>query len=222
MALIVGIDPGTGRSSDSGFAIIDPERRVIHYTARFGSKAKMPHMLYQELCVLLKRHIQVATDMHDPNTIFACETFVMRGKGGETLQRLIGAYMSHVPVGHHFYEVFNTTVKRLVSGHGAGDKDDVAIGIAAWLKGAATPDQDSLDKVEELRHLKAFDELDAIAIAIACHEQLKAEALLVSWKSETKTKVDMGGARRRRHGRATGLVNNNVKSTIPRRHSRLK
>jgi Holliday junction resolvasome RuvABC endonuclease subunit len=88
------------------------------------------------------------------------ESFVMRGKGGETLARLTGALISTVPDKAQFKEVQNTSVKKIIGGSGSDDKKVVA---NALLK--LYPNQ--VDLIQNLIDAEDYDALDALAIVTA-------------------------------------------------------
>lgn len=95
--------------------------------------------------------------------LFATEFFVMRGKGGQSLQRLIGAYYAVLPNGFDVIEVQNTAVKMCIGGSGKDDKRAVAEGVYSWFKGK---NKESARMVWNAINEEKWDQLDACAIAI--------------------------------------------------------
>jgi Holliday junction resolvasome RuvABC endonuclease subunit len=159
--IIVGVDPGTGKQSGAGFAVIDVESNELLSAKSIwcstGSKAETWRRI-QDIS------LQVGEELKSLNASrLFIESFVMRGKGGETLARFVGAVMPVMPLTMDFKEVSNTRVKMLVSGRGDDDKQAVAEAVHDYF--AHSPS--SLDLIEELIIEEDFDALDAIAIGIA-------------------------------------------------------
>ena len=96
----------------------------------------------------------------------------MRGKGGETLQRMIGAYMSQFPYDCPSIHVQNTTVKKVVGGSGKAEKDQVAAGVAAWFSSNSA----SASLIKELTLKHEYEILDSLAIGITGYLKWKNEA----------------------------------------------
>lgn len=164
--IVAGIDPGTGSSSPLGLVVFDAETREI-----FGAydiwpaetpKERRAMPLYRKIRVITKAVTEVLTSNPQPSTVYI-ESFVMRGKGGETLQRAIGGIMGCITETQKLREVANTRVKMIVGGAGSADKEAVAKGVAAYF----SPSDESSIIIQDLIDLKAWDLLDAFAIAIA-------------------------------------------------------
>ncbi len=150
--LVVGLDPGTGKSSPTGFACFDPDSREIVHTEEVTSKAPEYKDRYREIASRVRELLECIDPELD--VLVACESFVMRGKGGEILARLTGALMAAVPAHHRFTFVANTTVKKAIAGHGHAEKSEVAEGVKVFFK---------------LKELKVGDISDALAIGITGH-----------------------------------------------------
>lgn len=164
--VVIGIDPGTGVSSPLGFAVFDIASRdilaidEIYPGESYKQRRLMP--LYKKIRSI-NNQIEPFVLMYPGLKAVYIESFVMRGKGGETLQRLVGGIMAIVPDGIPFREVANTRVKMIVGGKGSADKEQVAKGVLAFF----SPNPESKKIIEKAIEVKAFDALDAFAIAIA-------------------------------------------------------
>lgn len=169
---IIGIDPGTGKSSPTGFCIIDPEIKQIYYafTMAPAPTSKILHHRLVDLTKILSTWLtQVQEEIlgEQEKALVCIENFVMRGKGGETLQRLIGAYVSATPMSFELREVHNISMKKLVSGSGDGDKLDVAKGLLRWFKG----NNESIKRLQELIDDEEWDVLDSLGLAVGGYMQ---------------------------------------------------
>lgn len=160
--IVVGIDPGTGVTSPTGFVAFDPLSRELLYHANIRSS-------YKELSPRIKDIAEQVTNgllSIDPEVevVVFTETFVMRGKAGQNLQRLIGALTAAVPYKYQpIGEVYNTTVKRVVGGTGKADKVQVAAGVYAW----GSENVDTKQQLDTLIADGEWDKLDAFAIGLA-------------------------------------------------------
>lgn len=163
--IVVGIDPGTGKSSPTGFAAFDPDSRTPIHVENITSKAGEYRTRYKEIAARISELLQAIPN--DIEVLVACESFVMRGKGGEVLARLTGAIMAAVPEHHEFTFVQNTTVKKVVGGHGQADKDEVANGVADFFGLSAG----QLNKLSS-------DEIDALAIGITAHKTRNCDEII--------------------------------------------
>lgn len=161
--LIVCIDPGTGSSSPTGFAVFDPITKDVFYAAQIGAKDKELHHRIKKISDIFEATLlQIVDDNPDKNILVCIESFVMRGKGGESLQRLIGSFIGRLPFNVELTHVQNVSVKLILAGHGHADKESVAEGVAAYFQG----NQDSSDLIKKLRRTKEYDVLDSLAIGI--------------------------------------------------------
>ncbi len=164
--IIVGIDPGTGVSSPTGLVIFDADGKII-FTCTISSDAKETNYRLREITA----QIQGTIEMFEVDLI-CIETFVMRGKGGQTLQRMIGAAIATTdPV--PLQEVYNTTVKRIVGGSGKADKSQVGRGVHQWFAGKS---EASAKKIDKLYENAQWDILDAFAIGISGYQLYTEEA----------------------------------------------
>jgi Holliday junction resolvasome RuvABC endonuclease subunit len=156
--IAVGIDPGTGSSSALGVALIDTEAKKLLDWAAFTSKGdawERIRDITHQLADFYKEHTHI--------TVVTSEYFVMRGKGGETLARMVGAVISTVPTIARWREVQNSRVKKQLGGHGAATKQEVSEGVLDYFG----DDPESVATISELMMDEEWDVLDAIAIAIA-------------------------------------------------------
>jgi Holliday junction resolvasome RuvABC endonuclease subunit len=169
--IIIGLDPGTGRSSPTGIFIFDEEDGMILYAGNFYPLRNKEHSSLTE-------HLRLTLPCilgHRPKSdiLIAIETFVMRGKAGQMLQRLIGAALSDLEMRGHIVEVYNTTVKKLIGGTGKADKEQVANGVLEYFTERAI----SEEYIKNLIKNKNWDTLDAAAIALAgLHEKTKEKS----------------------------------------------
>jgi Holliday junction resolvasome RuvABC endonuclease subunit len=159
---VVGIDPGTGVSSPTGLVIFDSESGEIekYKTIRPKAGAKDANARLRQVT----EQIQKEASAYEDVGLICIETFVMRGIGGQTLQRMIGAAIATSPERVPLQEVYNTTVKRIVGGSGKADKRDVAYGVLDWF---TAKNDSSAEGIKRLIYEERFDELDAFAIGIA-------------------------------------------------------
>ena len=165
--LVIGIDPGTGRSSPTGIAVYHSETRKIVYTARITTEFTLEHHVIKDLADKLGKHLKYATKLREVQFLVGCETFVIKGKAGQILQRLIGAFLTRIPFNWTFISVFNTTMKRIVGGHGKAEKIQVAEELLKQF--AKCPY--SVNYIKDLIDMKRWDETDALGIAL-CAETL--------------------------------------------------
>lgn len=159
--ILVGIDPGTGSRSGLGFAAVDGDTgRILALHTLWTSKDTKKAQAWvriRELASVLKEGLT----MIEPNLeeIFI-ESFVMQGKSGETLARMVGAVIGTIPERTRFTEVANTRVKKLVGGKGDMDKLQVAQGLLKIYSADA-------DLIQAHINSSDWDSLDALAIIAA-------------------------------------------------------
>ena len=173
MNLVIGVDPGTGLASPTGFVCIDADTRTIEWAENVGSKHKPLEHRIKEISEVIEMYfVNLAEALGPKDKVTVCiESFVMRGKGGETLQRLIGSLMGRVPYNFEVVHMPNTRMKNLVGGTGKADKQQVAEGVLEWFGDAELGTAcESYRAIKSLISLKEWDILDALALAIAAHE----------------------------------------------------
>lgn len=159
---LVGIDPGTGVSSPTGIAIFDTDGN-IEFTGTIACNYKDANKRLRYIADQLK-HL---TNDYKEIDLVCIETFVMRGKGGQTLQRMIGAAIATVKHETPIQEVFNTTVKRIVGLTGKAGKFEVGNGVLNWF---LTKNEKSSNSIVELIADEQWDILDAFAIGISGYQ----------------------------------------------------
>lgn len=160
---IIGVDPGTGLSSPLGWSIINIDTKEIIYYNQIGSKCKSAEHRIKEIADQFEAELAAIYPIEGANFYCYIESFVMRGKGGMTLQRLIGAILSRVPYDIPIEHVQNTTIKLIMAEYGHADKKSVAEGSAYYLRD--TPNSKYLI-YEMIESDDSWDILDSLAIAI--------------------------------------------------------
>lgn len=172
--IIIGVDPGTGVSSPTGFVGIDSYTREILWQEKVGSKHKKLEHRIREISELIDMHLISVDQGKEPSTqVLVCiESFVMRGKGGESLQRLIGSILGRVPYGFTVVHVPNTRMKHVMGGSGRADKPEVGQGVLEWFEGE---NPSAVKQVKILLADREWDILDALGIAITGFELEEAE-----------------------------------------------
>lgn len=164
---VLGIDPGTGSRSACGVALLDLDAGAVLWTAELYPRdgRAQPGMPVHHRIKLINEQVQelfaqaedFASDS-DSRVIVGIESFVMRGKGGETLAQFKGAVMSGLPLKTEIKEVQNTTIKKYAGDTGKADKMQVGKGLIERLPVSAGYIQNLMDN-------RKWDEIDAIAIA---------------------------------------------------------
>jgi Holliday junction resolvasome RuvABC endonuclease subunit len=162
---IVGIDPGTGSTSPLGVVTVDFTDRSIKGYAEYWSDGGNATARIRDIAS------HMCKDWPEVVDIVAVEYFVMRGKGGETLARMVGAVLGCLPPLSQYVEVQNSTLKKFVGGHGAASKEEVAEGVLEYFM----INDNSLALVTEFVLEERWDLVDALAIAITAYETRKTE-----------------------------------------------
>lgn len=163
--VVVGVDPGTGIKSPTGFVCFRAETLEIIAEQTITSKYKKVEHKYKDICdqfELLMLELSNSQVSNEP-VLVVFESFVMLGKAGETLQRLIGSLMGRVPYHFKVTHVSNMRVKLIVGGTGKADKALVGSGVAKVFESNVT----SSKIISRLIKEAAWDVLDAFAIGIA-------------------------------------------------------
>lgn len=161
----MGIDPGTGSSSPAAIALYNaysnevlsirafwPDDRKAEPIKRIKTIATQVDNIIKNL---VRRENSILTDC-----TVACEDFVMRGKGGATLQMFRGAILTLFPLDTRIVTVQNTGMKRLVTGTGKADKKQIGEALLNNIPKNA-------ELIKMLIEAEGWDELDAIGIAYA-------------------------------------------------------
>ncbi len=158
--IVIGIDPATGVSSDLGYCAFNPETLEILATYNIGSSYKKLEHRIKEISDVVEA---LLIELPPEEEVLVCiEYFVMAGKNGETLQRLVGSIMGRVPYNQRVVSVQNSTVKLMMAGHGHADKLAVAFGTHKHFES----NKKSAERIIELTRGKEFDILDSIAIGV--------------------------------------------------------
>lgn len=160
--IIIGIDPGT---RTCGYSRINYSTRRIYQSEAVHSHFKDP----------TNRIIQISKQILDlvdcpgfppPDYIFLETTHFRQNRDvNDMYQRLVGGIIASLGTAGYPQIDFvqNTTMKKLIGGHGKAEKDQVAGGVAKW----AGPVTGSFKIVRELFDSEQWDVTDALAIAIA-------------------------------------------------------
>lgn len=157
---VIALDPGTGSSSGFGLAIFDPTNQdIVHHDALWPM---MSRPTIHRIKSIREQLVDNINKYVTGETIVAIESFVMRGKSGETLQRMIGAALTAVPYRVKIVEVQNTSMKKWVGNTGKADKQQVMKGVQKYF--ALNPL--SLVKITKLIDEDQDDILDAFGIGI--------------------------------------------------------
>ncbi len=159
---VVAVDPGTGVKSPAGLAIFDPITLDISAAeALWCPNDKDPDKRIRFIVAAFSSALKFYKN--EELALFCIEDFVMRGKGGVTLQKMIGAVVSRVPDEIPVIHVQNTRVKSLVAGNGAADKLEVGLGVLKYF----SKNERSAAQISLLIEDEEWDILDAFAIGIA-------------------------------------------------------
>lgn len=174
--IVVGIDPGTGSSSACGLAVFDSETRDILLAKAIWPSSpryfKPTHHRIKNIVSQLETQLK---SYAGPDTLIAIESFVMRGKGGETLQRMIGATLTALPYECQVVEVQNTTMKLWVGKSGKASKAEVGQGVSDFFD----CNEPSSLTIDGFVNALEFDVIDALGIAVAA---LKMHETNGRWK----------------------------------------
>lgn len=161
--IIFAVDPGSGSSSALGICIYDPNKGEILYTTELWPKANNQKPTWRRLLDMMyqiKSHIESARKKYGPLEV-RTECFVMRGKGGETLARLVGGLIANLSWDCTFVEVHNIKLKCFITGRHKATKPEMGQGLISKLKNLP-----SIDAVQKLIDNNNWDAVDAACIAI--------------------------------------------------------
>jgi Holliday junction resolvasome RuvABC endonuclease subunit len=165
MSLVLGIDPATRKC---GLAIFDPKTKEIFLAVIVESKNSNYIVRTREIVNKICLHLALFDASQDISEVYI-EKFAMKGIAGEMLHKFIGACQYGLGE-RNVAEVRNTTVKKIVGGHGHAEKNEVAIGVLNYF----AEDEVSRNHIEQLIVDEKWDITDAFAIAIAGLEQKHA------------------------------------------------
>jgi len=191
---VVGIDPGSGASSNTGIAIIIPQTKEIllldelRPTSKYDNTDSRIYTIAQQY----KDALESLSEVNYNEVLVVYEHFVMKGKGGEILNRMIGGFLGHTK--YETYHVSNLRVKAAISGTGAADKKLVAEGLLHHFRDNAA----AVDLIAEAIKNERFDQTDALAIALAGYWEYGS-----NFYYQTKKESKNEGPKRRRNRRKT-------------------
>lgn len=163
--IVIGIDPGTSASSPLGYSRFNSVTKVIYEAQTVSSKrhdaANRIHDISRQLYDL------VNCLSYPPADIMCIETTFLRGKGNNSYQQMVGGSMAAAMGVTKIVFVPNTTMKKIVGGHGGADKVDVANGVLDYF---------GSDRLAlEAAFNAEWDITDSLAIGIAGLELNKNE-----------------------------------------------
>lgn len=192
--LVIGVDPGTGASSPTGISVFDPATGEIYFLYTYGSSHRKLEHRIKEISDEIQDLFSLISGDPDVEKVYVCvEQFVIRGKGGESLQRLIGSIMGRVPMAWDIVHVQNTKVKLALAGHGHADKASVAVGVKDYFSFLTKSSPNSLNMIEELVKADEWDILDSLAIGVTgwmivqhLNELSEAKKALKSRQTQTR------------------------------------
>jgi Holliday junction resolvasome RuvABC endonuclease subunit len=183
VSVIVGIDPGGGSSSPTGLVKFDSNTLEIKLCEKIVKHTL--HAFTNEVACCM-----AATDM-----VFI-ESFFINGRGNNRLQQVIGALKAGVPDKIDVLEdVPNTTMKKVVGGHGRAEKDVVAAGLLGYF----ATNRESCALIQEWIDNKEWDLTDALAIGVAgWHLKKMAEQEAQNGKAKKAAKAGNAKPKARR------------------------
>jgi Holliday junction resolvasome RuvABC endonuclease subunit len=163
---VFGVDPGAGVKSPTAVTAFEPIKDYL-----IGGSLITPGDFEKETDRKMKfmadSFAREINQMEISKGDLICfESFVMRGKGGETLQRLIGAFLSKVPYNVEIMHVQNTAVKKHVGGSGKASKLEVAEGLLEFFKADKYMKQTLTKHIDQ----RNWDFLDALAIGVTGYQ----------------------------------------------------
>jgi len=191
--IFIGMDQASGRNSDFGVAIIEPDTLQIIEAIQF--KPRVPKTSPVELRIIdITQQIDAfLTPVIDEciraniHIVAATEQFIMRGKGGESLAWAVGAILTCFPCNPDyvtFIRVNNLYAKRNAFGSGKADKSQVLSGLINVFGG----NPDSVSFLQQLGQDGKEDAIDAVSIALGASVKYRLEAAKVVSSHKTKTK----------------------------------
>jgi hypothetical protein len=157
MSLVIGIDQSSGSRSKCGVCVFDPtEGLIIEAHGLTVENPKAP--AWVRIRSIAKQLRAIFERYQDRTCEVRVEATVMRGKGGETLQRMVGAIIGRMPERFSLREVHNMSLKVHWCGRGSAEKSDMG---EALLKEAYL----NHDYITKLIADQEWDVIDAICIA---------------------------------------------------------
>jgi len=160
--LVVGIDPSTGAKSALGFSVFDPNTSEILVLKEMTHPHPDLRTRMKGLILQIVKELRKLDDAKIDYVVFI-ESTVMVGKGGESLQRLIGAIMTVIASGIRVEHVSNMQIKSFIGGTGKADKQQVAMGLMKFF-----PNDDVLG---DMIRAHRYDALDSLGVGVTGFEK---------------------------------------------------
>lgn len=159
---VIGVDPGSGSKSACGLALYDRlENKVIETKAIWAEAGRDKPTWHRIKSVALQVGLYISeTSVEKDDLEVHIEWFIMKGIGGQTLQRLIGSVMTLLPYHIKVEEVHNIGTKKNLTGRSVADKEQMGQALLERLH------IDNYEYVQTLIKESRWDEIDAIAIAL--------------------------------------------------------
>lgn len=167
LPLVVGIDPSTGAKSALGFSIYDPNKNEIITLKELTFPSSDFRKRLKGLIIQIVREFK-RLDEYKYRYVVFIESTVMLGKGGESLQRMIGAIMAIIGSEIRVEHVSNMQIKSFVGGTGKADKEQVATGLLKFFPN----DEFLMDMIRAHR----YDALDSLAVGVTGFEKFVLKA----------------------------------------------
>lgn len=169
MRFFVGIDPSSLSRSSLALSLIDMETKSIVYVNTLPNMASNTDLRLRLKCItkwLIGEFKKI--EERDIDYAIGYEVTVMLGKGGESLNRAIGAILVALPSHRKYYEIFNTQMKVVAGGSGKADKKE----IGNYLKDVIFKEnKESRELLFNLIASSRFDSIDSIGIGVTAYEK---------------------------------------------------
>jgi Holliday junction resolvasome RuvABC endonuclease subunit len=155
MKYIIGIDPG---NSATAIAVLKPVNMLFEPvgTYKIEGCSFIDHPFNR---TIMADTLRIIVDRFPDNVVYI-ENPILKGAANNYMMKLIGVIETRVNI---HKRISPSTVKRVIGGHGASEKDVVAAGVMTKIVG---PSKVTIKKLIENQR---FDETDAIAIAMCGH-----------------------------------------------------
>lgn len=159
--IVIGIDPGTGASSPTGFVAFDPDNMELLHAEKLTSTSKSADRRLQEIAEQARELMSVI----DPEVeVFVfVESFFIRGRGNQVLQQIIGALKAAAPKRAYVADVANTTMKKQIAGHGRAEKHEIGLNLLGYC---APRNDDSRTTIQIWIDRGEWDLTDAFGIGL--------------------------------------------------------
>lgn len=181
--IVIGIDPSTGSKSKCALVAFDPELGIILDVKEFGSPSPDLRTRMKQIIIQLAAEFKFWEANQRPYAVFI-ESTVMQGKGGESLQRMIGAIMAIAPANRSFDHVSNMQIKAYVGRTGKADKEQVAEGLKKFFPNDPT--------LPDIIRAHRWDITDALAVGVTGYEKFVTKSIL---QTKPKPKIRLKKAK---------------------------